>query len=102
MMTNQPKNKRFSSGRIMMYILIPIVFLFLGASASSFLGAADDQGLAGGAIVLFYGLISALTVLIIALLFSTLLSSTTIRKINLILSFLVLLILLWLFWRLTE
>lgn len=45
--------------KIIFVILVTIIAFFIGAFGVKFLGLAKDQGLAGGAIVLFYALISS-------------------------------------------
>jgi len=59
-------NKLFKPASILMYLLVIIIFFMAGMTLAGVSGVADGQGLAGGAIVFFYGVISA----IIAFMFS--------------------------------
>lgn len=96
---SKSKSKRFTAGRILLYILVLPVFFFLGTAVSSLLGAADGQGLAAGAIVIFYGIATSIIALIFSLIISPLLNAKTVVRINVLLFILSLLIILWIFWR---
>ncbi len=50
-------NNYFKPASILFYLLMLLVFFFVGVYAVRLLGAADNQGLAGGAIVLVWGLL---------------------------------------------
>lgn len=51
----------------LLYLLSFLLFIVAGTAISGWVGAADGQGLAGGAIVLFYGIITGLAALVAAL-----------------------------------
>jgi hypothetical protein len=57
-------NKFIKPASILFYLLSFLVFVILGASFAGITGAADDQGLAAGAIVLGYGIISGFVAII--------------------------------------
>ena len=52
---------------ILFCFLIVVIFFLAGMYLAKLVGAAKSQGLAGGAIVLFYGLVSAVIAFIVAL-----------------------------------
>ena len=51
--------KLFNPASLLFYFLVVIVFFFIGLFFAKLVGAGKEQMLAGGAIVLFYGLVSA-------------------------------------------
>lgn len=57
-------NKFIKPASILFYLLSFLVFVILGASFAGITGAADDQGLAAGAIVLGYGIISGFVAIV--------------------------------------
>ncbi len=65
---NQTKKSLLKPACLLLYILVIPVFFIIGAALAGISGVAADQGLAGGAIVFFYGIITALGALIISLL----------------------------------
>ncbi|WP_149276480.1 hypothetical protein [Pareuzebyella sediminis] len=64
------------------YLLVPILFFFIGLSLAGFVGAGKGQGLAAGAIVLGYGVIGAAIGIVIALLLTSHLSRKTLIRLN--------------------
>ncbi len=52
-------NKLTKPAGLLLYLLTFVVFFFVGSSYVGISGIAKDQGLAGGAMVLFYGLVFA-------------------------------------------
>ena len=60
-------SKFIKPSSILLYILSFVVFVIIGAGYAAFTGAADGQGLAGGAIVLGYGIISGLIAIFAAI-----------------------------------
>jgi uncharacterized membrane protein YebE (DUF533 family) len=75
---------------LLFYLLIIIVFFFLGLIYAGLVDAAKNQGLAGGAIVLGYGVIAAFIGLLGALLAAYKLSGKIIVSINKILGLIIL------------
>lgn len=69
-------------GRILFVLLALPVTLFLGMAFAGLTGLADHQGLAGGAIVLGYGVLFAVAGLILSLVMVRRLSASTLRFIN--------------------
>ncbi|MBN2172845.1 MAG: ABC transporter ATP-binding protein [Bacteroidales bacterium] len=63
-------------------ILVALLFFILGALISSLLGVAKDQGLAAGAIVVGYGVITGIVALFLALISLRFIPSRMIVKIN--------------------
>lgn len=80
----------FKPASFLCYVLTLIAFFFGGMFLSAFTGAAEGQGLAGGAIVMFYGLVTALIALILAVIFATQASIKKIKIANIILGVIVL------------
>lgn len=74
--------KLIKPASFLFYFLIVFVFFFLGIYTAKLTGAGKDQMLAGGAIVLFYGLASSAMALIMALFIAYRVSHSTIVKIN--------------------
>lgn len=58
--------KFFKPASLLFYFLMILVFFFAGVYYAGITGAAEGQGLAGGAIVLGYGVISAFIALFIS------------------------------------
>src|SRR5690606_9106388 len=59
--------KYFIPSSLFLYLISFITFFFVGASTAGFFGLADGQGLAGGAIILGYGLLGSIIALIISI-----------------------------------
>ena len=59
--------KIFKPASFLLYILSLIIFFVIGASIAGVTGAAEGQGLAGGAIVFFYGIIGSFLGLVLAI-----------------------------------
>jgi len=77
--------KYFNRTKILFYFLVLVNFFIIGMIAAALLSAAEDQGLAGGAIILGYGLITS----VVTLLFSFFISGYIVRnKLKLINKFL--------------
>ena len=70
---------------LLLYFLSILVFFFVGASGAGFLGLAEGQGLAGGAIIFMYGVFTAVLAFISALILSYNASIPNIIKANKIL-----------------
>jgi hypothetical protein len=75
-------NKLIKPASLLLYLLTIIVFFVGGLFVSKFLGAGKGQMLAGGAIVLFYGLVTAGLAFIASLFVVRSLSHLTVVKIN--------------------
>ena len=67
---------------LLFYILTFLSFSLIGMITSKFLGMADGQGLAGGAIILGHGIITRIIAFIISIFISTKFHSRTIKRIN--------------------
>ncbi|MBK9257547.1 MAG: hypothetical protein IPM42_18965 [Saprospiraceae bacterium] len=79
-------NQMLKPYSFLLYLLALLTFFFIGMSYAGIVGAGKNQGLAGGAIVVVYGLISAVIGLIIALFISYKSDRNLIFRINIILS----------------
>lgn len=64
-------SKLFKPQCLLLYLLVIVVFFFVGIVFAGITGAAKGQGLAGGAIILFYGLISAFLALVLSMIFTS-------------------------------
>lgn len=96
-------NNLIKPASLLMYFLAFLLFFIIGMSIAGFTGAAKGQGLASGAIVFFYGVITATTALGISLIVAFKSQIKDIIKINKILGFLLLLAFCFLTYRiLTE
>lgn len=71
---------------LLLYLLAFLFFTVVGAGATALSGAADNQGLAGGAIVLFYGLITGFVAFVLSILFVKHGSRKQIIMVNLVLA----------------
>jgi uncharacterized membrane protein len=67
---------------LLFYFLVLTNSLVLGMIISALLGMGDSQGLAGGAIILFHGLIAGIISLFVSFFLSKHLDSKTIKKVN--------------------
>jgi hypothetical protein len=67
------------------YFLVIVVFFILGGLLSNYLGVARNQGLAGGAIVLGYALMTALGALLVAIILAGRAKARIIVRVNIIL-----------------
>ncbi len=56
----------FKPASFLLYVLSLICFFFIGLFIAKYTGAGENQGLAGGAIVLFYGIVTAGIALIVS------------------------------------
>lgn len=70
-------------GRILFVVLGLPVTMFIGVAVAAFGGAADDMGLAAGAIVFGYGVIFAVVGLVLSLLFVRRIPDSSLRTVNL-------------------
>ncbi|MCF8365516.1 MAG: hypothetical protein K9H16_07035 [Bacteroidales bacterium] len=77
--------KFFKPASLLFYMLAVLVFLLAGMTYAGISGAADGQGLAGGAILIFYGIVFALGALIASLFVVFYFSKTVIVTANRIL-----------------
>jgi len=59
--------KIFRPAALLFYLLSLLVFFIIGIIVAGLSGAAENQGLAGGAIVVFYGIVSALLAFVVSL-----------------------------------
>ena len=75
---------------LLLYLLSILVFFVVGATVSAFAGAAEGQGLAGGAIIFMYGLMTAFAALIVAMIAVYHLSRETIIRCNQVMGILLL------------
>ena len=71
----------------LLYLLAIIASFFVGLSYAGFIEAAKGQGLAGGAIVIGYGVVAAAIGLILALFVAYQTNRKTIFRLNIILAF---------------
>ena len=90
-------NKFFKSASWLLYLLSLLCFFIGGLNYAAISGAAEGQGLAGGAIVLGYGIMFALVGLFASILAIYLLERPTIIRINKILTVLIVLMVLLVF-----
>lgn len=77
---------------LLLAFLMLIGFFIFGILVAKITGAAEGQGLAGGAIVLFYGLVSGGIALVVGLVLAYLLDIKYIKMINWILTVFILLV----------
>jgi len=75
----------FKPSKLLFYVLTTLVFFFLGMVFAGITDAGKGQGLAGGAIVLSYGVISAGLAFLVSIFSATSLSSGTVVRLNKIL-----------------
>ncbi len=87
--------KLYQPASLLLYILTIPVFFIAGAGLTAISGAADGQGLAGGAIVFMYGLIASVFMFIVAIFMAYNLEKKRIVKINQILAVLLLVFVLY-------
>lgn len=73
-----------------------------GAIASSLLGAADGQGLAAGAIIVGYGLMTGMVGILIALFALKHLSVPAVKKLNILLAIVLLILAAFIAYRVNE
>ncbi|MEB2777203.1 hypothetical protein SYJ56_17945 [Algoriphagus sp. D3-2-R+10] len=92
-------NKYIKPSSLAFYLLLFMVFFIIGAAAAGLSGVAKNQGLAGGAIVLGYGLITALGGIVLAILVISKASIDKIKKANWIILLILLLLLAFLSFR---
>jgi hypothetical protein len=74
---------------LLLYFLSFIAFFFVGASIAGLIGAAKNQGLAGGAIVFGYAVIAAFIAFIIAIVIASKVNRKLIVNLNKILAILI-------------
>ena len=60
-------NKLIKGSSILLYFLSAFVFFFIGTTVGVITGAAEGQGLAGAAIILFYGFVASILAIVAAL-----------------------------------
>jgi hypothetical protein len=77
--------KIFKPASLLLYALTIIVFFVGGFLIAALTGAGENQGLAGGAIVLFYGLVTAFAALIISIFAAYILKEKAVILLNKIL-----------------
>ncbi|MCW8849688.1 MAG: hypothetical protein OQJ81_06880 [Melioribacteraceae bacterium] len=70
---------------LVFYFLVLVNSFFLGMIISAVIGMGDSQGLAGGAIILFHGIITGFISLFVSFFLSKNLESKTLKKVNTIL-----------------
>ena len=75
-------NKLLKPASLLMYLLVILVFLLAEMTIAGASGVAKGQGLAGGAIVFFFGVITATIAFIIVLFVAYKAKPKTIIKIN--------------------
>ncbi len=81
----------FRPSNILFYFLSAIVFFFVGLFFAALTGAGKGQGLAGGAIVFFYGIVAAGIALVVAIIAVRYLEASRVILFNKILGVLLLL-----------
>ncbi len=74
---------------LLLYLLSFIAFFFVGASIAGLIGAAKNQGLAGGAIVFGYAVVAAFIALIVAIVIASKVNRKLIINLNKILAILI-------------
>ena len=84
---------------LLFYLLVIILSFILGVIYASKAGLADNQGLAGGAIVLGYGVITAFIAFLVSLIVAYRLPGKSIVKINKLLGIVFLVVACYLSWR---
>ncbi|PNQ75293.1 hypothetical protein C1T31_03940 [Hanstruepera neustonica] len=89
----------FKPYSLLLYLLVVIAFFFLGVIYAGVTDAAKDQVLAGGAIVLGYGIISSFFALLLAFFLAYQSSRNTILTINKVLGVIVVLSLGYFIWK---
>jgi hypothetical protein len=77
--------KLLKPASLLMYVLVILVFFMAGMTITGISGVAKGQGLAGGAIVFFYGVVTAIIAFILSLFVAYKMQIGTIIKINKIL-----------------
>jgi hypothetical protein len=83
-------DKLLRPASILLYIIAFIDFFFIGATVAGVSGAADVQGLSGGAVVLMYGVIASFIALVLAIVLAYYLSKDTIKNITKVLALILL------------
>ena len=78
-------NKLIKPASLLLYLLVILVFFMVGMTIAGVSGVADGQGLAGGAILFFYGVITAIIAFILSLFIAHNAKIGTILKIDKIL-----------------
>lgn len=94
--------KLFKPYKLLLYIQSLLVFFVLGAAFAGYSGVADDQGLAGGAIVFGYGVMIACGAFILSLFAASQLSRNRIIRINQILGVVLIILTIWVYWRIST
>ena len=85
-----------------MYLLVILVFFIAGMAVAGISGVAEGAGLAGGAIVFFYGAITAATAFIVSLFVANKAKPDVILSINKVLGGLLLVAICLLVYRLSR
>jgi len=75
-------NKIFKPACLLLYLLTLIIFFVFGVTIARISGAAEGQGLAGGAIVFFYGIIGSFLGFVTAIFIAYWAAHKTIININ--------------------
>ncbi|KAA3612503.1 MAG: hypothetical protein D8M58_20275 [Calditrichaeota bacterium] len=91
--------KKINTSHILFYLLSALIFFFLGMVFAGITGAGKNQGLAGGAIVLGYGVMSGVIVFILAIVLARYLKNELIVLINKIYAALLIIFLLFSIYR---
>lgn len=89
----------FTPSSILLYLLSFLVFCLIGGAFAGISGAGRDQGLAGGAIVFWYALLSGLAGLFAAIFLAWRAERKTIATANRIIAIVLLALLAILFYR---
>ncbi len=89
----------FKPYSLLLYLLAILMFFFIGIIYAGWVGAGKNQGLAAAAIVLGYGVISAISGWVIALIAAYKFPAKTVININKILAISVLGCLAWFSWK---
>lgn len=85
-------NRIFKPASLLMYVLVGLVFFVVGAAVSGVADVAKGQGLAGGAIVVYYGIVTAIVAFIASLFIAYKTSNDAVVRINKIFGVLLLLV----------
>ncbi|MBK6622835.1 MAG: hypothetical protein IPG32_18970 [Saprospirales bacterium] len=91
----------FQPAKLLLYLLSLLAFLFVGMSVAGITGAGKGQGLAGGAIVLQYGLIFGVIGVVVAVIFASRASQKAVVTANKILALLLVAMLVFVAWRIS-
>lgn len=87
---------------LLFYLLVIVLCFILGTAISGLSGVAKDQGLAGGAIIFWYGILTAIGGFLISIILVSKTNIQMIKKANWILFFSIILLFFFLWYRSTS